>query len=86
DLAVEKGNMKLALQEYGAAEAMFPKNLEMKYWKAIALANNGRVEDAMPIFKAIFDEDPNWKELTRRLPAAGLLMIEPDTIEQILAL
>ena len=86
DLAVEKGNMKLALQEYGAAEAMFPKNLEMKYWKAVAMTNNGQVDEAMPIFKLIFDEDPNWKELTRRLPASGLLLIEPELVEQILAL
>ncbi|MEO0639985.1 MAG: tetratricopeptide repeat protein, partial [Bacteroidota bacterium] len=86
DLAVEEGDMKLALREYGAAEKMFPENLEMKYWKAVAMTNNGQVDEAMPIFKLIFDEDPNWKELTRRLPASGLLLIEPELVEQILAL
>ncbi|PLX18754.1 MAG: Zn-dependent protease, partial [Marinilabiliales bacterium] len=34
DLAIEHGDMELALSEYGSAEEMFPDNLEMKYWKA----------------------------------------------------
>ncbi|RLD85227.1 MAG: Zn-dependent protease, partial [Bacteroidetes bacterium] len=40
DLAVEHNDMKTALKEYGAAQKLFPENLEMKYWTAIALANN----------------------------------------------
>ncbi|MBE9517028.1 MAG: DUF1028 domain-containing protein, partial [Bacteroidetes bacterium] len=32
DLAVEHQDMEGALREYGAAEKMFPRNLEMKYW------------------------------------------------------
>ena len=41
DLAVEAGDMEKAGAEYGAAEAMFPENLEMKFWHAVALANSG---------------------------------------------
>ena len=51
DLAVEHQDMEGALHEYGAAEKMFPQNLEMKYWKAVALANNGRMEEALPVFE-----------------------------------
>ncbi len=54
DLAVEKNNMKLAMEEYSAAEKMFPDNLEMKYWKAVTLANNGELEKSLPIFKRSF--------------------------------
>lgn len=86
DLAVELQDMELALQEYGAAEAMFPGNLEMKYWKAVALANNGRLEEALPIFRDVFDRDHNWRELTRRLPASGLLTVSVGELERILAL
>ena len=35
DLAVEKNDMKLAMDEYNAAMKMFPENLEMKYWTAV---------------------------------------------------
>jgi uncharacterized Ntn-hydrolase superfamily protein len=86
DLAVEHQNMETALQEYGAAEKMFPRNLEMKYWKAVALANNNRMEEALPIFDYVFDRDDNWRELTRRLPASGLLSISEAELRDILNL
>ncbi|MFV8225471.1 DUF1028 domain-containing protein [Christiangramia aquimixticola] len=83
DLAVEANDMEKALQEYGAAEKMFPDNLEMQYWKAVALANSGRMEEATPIFKKIFAQDDNWREMTRRLPASGLLTISKEELEQL---
>ncbi|MFT6827137.1 MAG: putative Ntn-hydrolase superfamily protein [Roseivirga sp.] len=86
DLAVEKGDMAGALKEYGAAEQMFPKNIEMKYWKAIALANNGRVEEAMPIFKQVFKADKNWKTLSERLVPIGFLTVTEEQLEAILKL
>jgi len=86
DLAVEHQDMELALQEYGAAERMFPENLEMKYWKAVALANNGRMEEALPIFKYVFKRDQNWQELSRRLPASGLLTVSEKDLQEILTL
>ena len=54
DLAVEKGNMELAMKEYSAAEKMFPDNEEMQYWQAVALANNGLLDKSLPIFKRVF--------------------------------
>lgn len=86
DVAIEQGDMPAALSEYGKAERLFPDNLEMRYWKAVALANNNRLEDALPIFKHIFDEDENWRELTRRLPASGLLILPEENLEKIINL
>jgi uncharacterized Ntn-hydrolase superfamily protein len=85
DLAIEKGDMSLALKEYGAAEQMFPGNLEMRYWKAVALANNGLVGQSLPLFESIFKEDPNWRELTSRLPEAGLLTVSEDDLKLIIS-
>lgn len=84
DLATEKGDMKLAMDEYNAAMQMFPENLEMKYWTAISLANTGEVEKSLPMFKEIFSKDKNWKELTKRLPAVGLLTVNKDDLSNIL--
>lgn len=86
DLAVEHQDMEAALSEYGAAEAMFPENLEMKYWKAIALANKGRMDEALPIFHYVFERDSNWKELSSRLPASGLLTVPDSDLQTILDL
>ena len=86
DLAVEHQDMEGALREYGAAEKMFPRNLEMKYWKAVALANNGRMDEALPVFEYVFDRDSNWRELTRRLPSSGLLTVSDTELQTILKL
>ncbi|WP_245858875.1 DUF1028 domain-containing protein [Salinimicrobium sediminis] len=83
DLAMEAANVEKALEEYGGAMELFPENLEMKYWTAVALANSGRMDEAKPLFEAIFKADPNWKEMTRRLPASGLLNISKKELEEL---
>ena len=83
DLAVEKGDIDLALEEYGTAEEMFPDNLEMKFWKAVALANSDRLNEALPVFAEIFEQDENWREMITRLPKAGLLELTEAEIDQI---
>lgn len=86
DLAVEKNDMVKAMEEYNAAMKMFPQNLEMQYWTAITLANNKQVDKAMPILKAIFARDRNWKELTRRLPKVHLLTLSDADLKKIMSL
>ncbi|MEZ5070922.1 MAG: DUF1028 domain-containing protein [Bacteroidales bacterium] len=86
DLAVERGDMKAAMDAYTEAGRMFPANLEMKYWRAVAMANNGQFMLSLPLFKQVFYRDENWRELTRRLPASGLLQVSPEELSQILGL
>ncbi len=84
DLAIEQNDIAGALKAYGTAEAMFPDNLEMKYWHAVSLVNVGRLHESLPIFKAIFEQDKNWLELTRRLPAVGLLKVSDAELQRII--
>jgi uncharacterized Ntn-hydrolase superfamily protein len=84
DLAVEKGQMDKAMEEYGKAETMFPNNLEMKYWHAITLANNGDINGASKLLKEVYKKDKNWKELTERLPEVGLLTLSPQDLQKVL--
>lgn len=86
DLAVEKGNMELALKEYSTAEKMFPKNMEMKFWRAVTLANNGNVDESLPIFKEVFSANKNWRTLTPRLVPIGLLNVDEKDLQRILSL
>ena len=85
DIAVEHGDIELAMREYSQAEAMFPDNLEMKFWKAVNLANTGSLLEALPIFKVVFAGDPNWKKLTPRITKNGLLSVDEESLKQILA-
>jgi uncharacterized Ntn-hydrolase superfamily protein len=73
DLAMEKKDVKRAMEEYTAAMKLAPDNLEIVFWSAFTLATNGKVDDALPMFKRVFAADPNWREVARRLPKAGLI-------------
>jgi uncharacterized Ntn-hydrolase superfamily protein len=84
DLAVEKNDMTRAMEEYSSAMKMFPGNLEMKYWTAIALANKGQMKEAIPMFKEIFKKDNNWKTLTPRLLLNGMLTVDEKQLKLIL--
>ena len=85
DLAMEKNDADGALAAYSTANAMCPANLEMKYWHAVALANLGKMESALPIFREVFAKDRNWRMLTKRIPAVGLLDVSEQDLERILA-
>jgi uncharacterized Ntn-hydrolase superfamily protein len=86
DLAIEKGDENAALREYGAAQEMFPDNLEMRYWHAVSLVNIGKLEKALPIFREIFTADSNWVELTRRIVTNGMLTADPESLEKIVTI
>jgi uncharacterized Ntn-hydrolase superfamily protein len=83
DLATEKNDMKLAMEEYGAAMKMFPKNLEMQYWTAITLANNKKVDEAAVMLQKIYKQDSNWRELTKRLPKVNLLNVNEAELKTL---
>lgn len=85
DLAVEHGEMELAMKEYAAAEAMFPENEEMIYWHAVTLATNGNLEASLPLFKDVFTRNENWKILTPRLIPIGLLNVNEAELKKILS-
>ncbi len=84
DLATEKNNMKLAMEEYGAAMKMFPKNLEMQYWTAITLANNKKVKEAGIMLQKIYKQDANWRELTKRLTKVNLLTVSETDLKELI--
>jgi uncharacterized Ntn-hydrolase superfamily protein len=86
DLAVEHGDTETALQEYAAAEAITPDNLEMVYWHAVNLVNLGRLEESLPLFEKVFKNDPNWAELTPRLLTVDLLQVNEADLERILSM
>ena len=86
DVAVEKGDIEGALREYRAAESLLPNNVEVQYWSAVSLANAGRLEESLPLFRAVFMREPAWVELTARLPKVDLLKVDEAALAKILSL
>jgi uncharacterized Ntn-hydrolase superfamily protein len=86
DHALESGDVDGALAEYGRAQTLFPNNLEMKFWHAVSLVNAGRVDESLPIFRALFSQDAHWRELVLRLNKAGLLEADREVLDRIAGL
>jgi uncharacterized Ntn-hydrolase superfamily protein len=83
DQSLEQQDTDGALSQYGRAEQLVPDNLEMKFWHAVSLANAGRLKQALPLFKTIFQKDEHWRTLIPRLAAAGLLTVDAAALERI---
>jgi uncharacterized Ntn-hydrolase superfamily protein len=84
DLQIEKGEIEKAMIAYNKAMKQFPDNLEMQYWTAISLANKGKLKQAQQMLAKIYRKDANWRELTRRLPAVGLLTVTESQLKTLL--
>jgi len=85
DEYLAEGDVEGALREYSTAEQMTPDNMEMVFWHAVTLAGLDRVEEALPLFRKVFEADYNWAILLPRLPKAVLLPDKPELIERILS-
>jgi uncharacterized Ntn-hydrolase superfamily protein len=86
DNYVTKGHVDSALVAYGRAATILPDsatNGELVYWQAVTLADLGRVEQAVPLFRRAFAQDESWIELLWRLPGVGLLRADSSTIAGI---
>ena len=73
-----------ALEAYAAAARLAPEMGEIPFWHAVTLADMGRLEEALPIFKELFSANPNWARLLQRLPPAGMMHADQATIQRIL--
>jgi len=80
------GEVEGALHEYRAAAEMAPEIEELPFWHAVTLADLGRVDEALPIFRDVFARNAGWAILLTRLPSAGLLRDDPEMMRRILAL
>lgn len=77
------GDVEDALAEYEAAHRAQPDNLELAFWYGLALAENGREDEAVELLRAPFRAHPGWVELLKRLPAAGLIRDDPELLGRL---
>jgi len=85
DLAMEKKDIAGANAEYSAAESLAPQIVEIPFWRAVTLANGGKIEESLPIFQRVFEREKSWVELVPRLVESGLLPADPKVAERIVA-
>ncbi len=78
-----EGDLAGALVEYETAHHAQPDNLELAFWYGLALAGNGREDEAVRVLHAPFQSHPGWVELLKRLPDAGLIPDDPELIARL---
>jgi uncharacterized Ntn-hydrolase superfamily protein len=77
------GDVELALEQYAAAHEAQPDNPELAFWHGVALAGNGREDEARGMLGQAFRVSDGWRELLTRLPAAGLLPDDEGLVERL---
>ena len=83
--AALEGDMETAAAEYAKAEAGVGDNVEASFWAGVSLAAAGQEEQARALLAKSFARHEGWKELLRRLPAAGMFPDDSALIERLLA-
>lgn len=86
DSLLADGKTADAFEAYDKAAKLAPEIDELKFWQATTLAGTDRLDEALPIFKHIFEINPNWAVLLRRLPKSGLFKEDPVLMEKITSL
>ena len=84
DHYLELEEIEKALVEYEKASEFYPENPELPYWSAVTLASKGNLDQALPIFRDVFQKEPRLRILTPRLVNSGLLPNDPALIEAII--
>jgi uncharacterized Ntn-hydrolase superfamily protein len=87
DLAMERNDPATAQSKYAAAEDLVshPQVVEVRFWRAVTLASSGRLDEALPIFRRVFAEQPFWVDLVPRVAASGLMPDDKAAIAKIVA-
>ena len=83
DNAIEEGDFERAGREYGAAAELAPGNPEVLFWHAVSLANDGRMEDAVEVLARVYEMDPVWRELPRRLVEPEILIVSEHDLRRM---
>ena len=85
DDLIARGEAEQAQEKYRRAAKNAPGIEELPFWEAVTLADIGKVEQALPIFKRVFEKNPDWAILVQRLPQSGLLTDDPLIMDKIMS-
>jgi tetratricopeptide (TPR) repeat protein len=73
-----------AIKSYKEGVTLAPEKEELRYGLAVTLFLSGGEEEALPIFRQVFQENPDWVEITKRNVITGDLPNDPARIQRIL--
>jgi uncharacterized Ntn-hydrolase superfamily protein len=84
DELLTKGELDEAMKKYSMGASLAPAIDELPFWQAATMAENGHLQEALPIFRSVFNKNRDWAEVLKRLPASGLFPDNKDMLDVIL--
>jgi uncharacterized Ntn-hydrolase superfamily protein len=82
-VAIAAGNLEAADEEFLAAQNLYPENPEFGFWAGVGFGSRGDIDRALRFLRPVYARDPSWRELLRRLPAAGLFPNDRTLIDKL---
>jgi uncharacterized Ntn-hydrolase superfamily protein len=83
DNAIAEKRTDDALKAYEEAAKLAPEVMELQFWAAVSMYQNGRESEALKIFRNVFSREKQWAELIPRLAKVGLFPNDPKKIEDV---
>jgi uncharacterized Ntn-hydrolase superfamily protein len=81
DIALEKKNFSKALMLYKQAEKLQPTNIEIQFWKALALMQSPEKEQGIRTMKKIISKHSNWQHLLYRLVEVDVVPLTREDLQ-----
>lgn len=75
-----------AAQAYADAMKLAPDVVELQFWAASTMYQNGRKPEARALFRKVFAREPRWVPLIPRLAKVGLFPNDPAQIADVTGL
>ena len=80
------GDAESALHSYARAEELYPEQVELSYWRAVTLLQEGDRDDAFALLREVFAADASWTSMAPRLVEAGHLEADEALLREIASL
>jgi uncharacterized Ntn-hydrolase superfamily protein len=74
-----------AAHAYAEAMKLAPDVVELQFWAASTMYQNGKKPEALALFKQVFAKEARWVPLIERLAKVGLFPNDPKAIAEVKA-
>jgi len=74
-----------AAHAYAEAMKLAPDVVELQFWAASTMYQNGNKAEALKIFKQVFAKEARWVPLIERLAKVGLFPADPKAVAEVQA-
>jgi uncharacterized Ntn-hydrolase superfamily protein len=75
-----------AAHAYAEAMQLAPDVVELRFWAAVTMYQNGQKDEARKIFREVFGKETRWVDLVPRLAKVGLFPADSAAVADVVSL